>query len=65
MRLDRFKDCIRLKCSLFEQDLLKPSLYYDVFTKDSTCSLLLGQLYERHCIDHKPIRQINYVIWET
>ena len=41
VRLDIFRDCIRLKLSIFEYDPLKPNLYSDSLMMDSTFSLML------------------------
>ena len=41
VRLNIFRDCIKLKLFIFEYDLLKPNLYSDVSIMGSTFSLLL------------------------
>ena len=41
VRLNIFRDCIRLKLIIFEYDLLKPNLYLDVSVMGSMFSLML------------------------
>ena len=40
VRLDIFKDCIKLKLLIFKKDLLKPYLYSVALMEGSTVSLL-------------------------
>ena len=37
-RLERLRDCIKLKFSILEYDLLNPNLFSDVFIPESTLS---------------------------
>ena len=55
VKLNIFRDCIKLKLFIFEYDLLKPTLYSGVSVMGSTFSLLLDGRTEVIAFDSQPL----------
>ena len=55
VRLDIFRDCIKLKLFIFEYDLFKPNLYSGTSIMGSTFSLLLDGRIEGIVFASQPL----------